>query len=217
MRNLFLIAGLALTLAGANAQDLTLIGLAEGKEPAKKTAAPALTSLGQLTLEGCLVRGNEADPYLLTEKGTGKTVTVVGTSDLEQQLGRLVKLRGAMSAGERYFHATQVEMMANSCLNDAVPVPSDKGLTADEQGNSEVDRRMTQAIRYAVVNDDSLSFAAHNVKINTLNGVVTLRGQVRSQEEKQALELKAVRVASAPNVKNELTVDAKNPPEPPTK
>jgi osmotically-inducible protein OsmY len=76
---------------------------------------------------------------------------------------------------------------------------------------------MTQAIRYAVVNDDSLSFAAHNVKIITLNGVVTLRGQVRSQDEKEALELKAVRVASAPNVKNELTVDAKNPPEPPAK
>jgi osmotically-inducible protein OsmY len=217
MRNLFLIAGLALTLAGANAQDLTLIGLAEGTEPAKKTETPVLTSLGQLTLEGCLVRGNETDPYLLTEKGTAKTVTVVGTSDLEQQLGRLVKVRGAMSAGERYFHATQVERVANSCVNDVVPVPSDKGLTADEQGNNEVDRRMTQAIRYAVVNDDSLSFAAHNVKIITLTGVVTLRGQVRSQDEKEALELKAVRVASAPNVKNELTVDAKNPPEPPAK
>ena len=217
MRNLFLMMGLALTLAGANAQELTLIGLAEGKEPAKKAETPALTSLGQLTLEGCLARGNEADPYLLTEKGTGKTVTVVGTSDLEQQLGHLVKLRGAMSAGERYFHATQVEMVANSCLKGAVPVPSNKGLTADQQGNDDADRRMTQAIRYAVVNDDSLSFDAHNVKIITLNGVVTLRGEVRSEEEKEALELKAVRVASAPNVKNELTVDARTSPEPPAK
>ncbi len=203
--------------AAAPAQDIALIGLSEAKEPAKSNPSPALNSLGRLTLEGCLARGNEADPYLLTEKGTGKTVTVVGTTDLEPHVGHLVKVRGAMSAGDRYFHATQVEMVASSCTGNGVPFPSGKEITADEQGNSEADRRMTQAIRYAVVNDGDLSFDAHNVKIITLNGIVTLRGQVRSEEEKAAVETKAVRVAGASNVNNELTINAKDAARQPAK
>jgi len=214
-KNLFLMIGLALIGVGAPAQDFTLTGLADARQPsAKSEEVPTLTSLGRISLEGCLTRGNEADPYLLAEKGTGKTVTVVGTNELEQHLGHLVKVRGAMSTGERYFHATQVETVASSCVGSTVP---DKPLAADQQGDSEADRRMTQAIRHAVVNDESLSFAAHNVKIITLNGVVTMRGEVRTNEERQALEIKAVRVAGAPNVKNELTVDAKTQAEPPAK
>src|SRR5512140_96902 len=47
--------------------------------------------------------------------------------------------------------------------------------TADQQPNNASDRRMTQAIRQAVVADHSLSTNAHNVKIITQSGIVTLR------------------------------------------
>ena len=51
-------------------------------------------------------------------------------------------------------------------------------LTPGDQSESEADRTLTQQIRRAVVADDSLSTNAHNIKIITINGVVTLRGPV---------------------------------------
>jgi hypothetical protein len=114
-RRPFLVIALTLGLAEAKAQDFTLIGLSEGKEPSNTDGIPLPTSLRRLTLEGCLARGNEAHPFLLTEKNTGKAVTVVGTSELEQHLGHLVRVRGARSVDDRYFHATYVETLADSC------------------------------------------------------------------------------------------------------
>ena len=54
--------------------------------------------------------------------------------------------------------------------------------------------------------DKSLSTYAHNVKIISRNGTVTLKGPVRSENEKQAIEAKADDVAGKDKVVNELTV-----------
>lgn len=70
------------------------------------------------------------------------------------------------------------------------------------------DREIMQKIRRAVVEDKSLSTYAHNVKIVAQNGKVTLKGPVRSEEEKKAIEQKAIEVAGAGNVVNELTIKA---------
>jgi osmotically-inducible protein OsmY len=51
-------------------------------------------------------------------------------------------------------------------------------LTADQQGQTEEDIEITQKIRQAVVNDESLSINAQNVKIITIDRVVTLKGPV---------------------------------------
>jgi hypothetical protein len=56
--------------------------------------------------------------------------------------------------------------------------------TADQQKNKTSDRDMSQQIRKAIVKDKSLSTYAHNVKIITQNGQVTLKGPVRSDDEK---------------------------------
>jgi len=69
--------------------------------------------------------------------------------------------------------------------------------TADQQQNNRSDRDLTQQIRKAIVNDKSLSTYAHNVKIITQNGQVTLKGPVRSEEEKRAVEAKATEIAGA--------------------
>lgn len=79
------------------------------------------------------------------------------------------------------------------------------GPTADDQKNSE-DRLTTQKIRRSITADKSLSTAAHNVKIVVLGGQVTLRGAVRSEEEKRSVETKAAEVAGANKVTNEITV-----------
>jgi len=77
---------------------------------------------------------------------------------------------------------------------------------ADQQSNSSTDVELTRKIRQAVSQDKSLSTYAHNIKIITRNGVVYLKGSVRSQIEKDAVEAKATDVVGASKVKNELTI-----------
>lgn len=78
--------------------------------------------------------------------------------------------------------------------------------TADAQSNSPADLDLTKRIRQSVVADKSLSTYAHNVKIVTNGGHVTLNGVVRSEEEKSAVEMKAADVAGKGRVTSELKV-----------
>jgi len=79
-------------------------------------------------------------------------------------------------------------------------------LSADKQKNGKHDLAITRDIRRALVADKSLSTYAHNVKVITANGAVTLKGPVRSEEERKAVEAKAVEVAGQGRVANELTI-----------
>jgi hyperosmotically inducible periplasmic protein len=81
--------------------------------------------------------------------------------------------------------------------------------TADQQKENSSDRQLTQKIRRAVIEDKSLSTSAHNVKIISQNGTVTLKGPVKSEEEKQTIESKATQIAGQGNVKNEIEVAPK--------
>ena len=76
--------------------------------------------------------------------------------------------------------------------------------TADQQKENRSDRDITQQVRQSIMNDKSLSTYAHNVKIITQNGQVTLKGPVRSESEKQTIETKATEVAGANKVTNDL-------------
>ena len=78
--------------------------------------------------------------------------------------------------------------------------------TADQQKANTNDRQLTQQIRRAIIKDKSLSSDAHNVKIISHNGSVTLKGPVKSAEEKQAIESKAAQIAGADKVNSELQV-----------
>jgi hyperosmotically inducible periplasmic protein len=81
--------------------------------------------------------------------------------------------------------------------------------TADQQKDNRTDRDITQQIRKAIVSDKSLSTYAHNVKIVTQNGTVTLKGPVRSEDEKKAVEAKAAEVAGESKVTSQLDVKPK--------
>jgi len=78
--------------------------------------------------------------------------------------------------------------------------------TADQQKKNSQDRELARQIRRAVVKDKSLSTDAHNVKIIAQNGSVTLKGPVKSDQEKQAIESKATAIAGAGKVTNDLQV-----------
>jgi hyperosmotically inducible protein len=83
-------------------------------------------------------------------------------------------------------------------------------LTADQQQNNLSDRDLTQQVRKAIEADKDLSTYAHNVKVIAQNGQVTLKGPVRSEEEKRAVEAKAREVAGKGKVTSELTVKPKS-------
>ena len=82
-------------------------------------------------------------------------------------------------------------------------------LTADQQKENRSDRDITQQIRQSLMKDKSLSTYAHNVKIITQNGQVTLKGPVRSEEEKKSVEAKATEVAGENKVTSQLAVKPK--------
>jgi len=82
----------------------------------------------------------------------------------------------------------------------------DAALTPMDQSNDPADIELTQKIRKAVVADEGLSTNAHNVKIISADGVVTLRGPVGSQDEKAKIEATAVSIAGAKNVRNHLEI-----------
>lgn len=81
--------------------------------------------------------------------------------------------------------------------------------TADQQKENQPDREIARKIRQSIVQDKSLSSYAHNVKIIAENGIVTLKGPVRSDEEKSAVEAKAAEVAGADKVTSQLEVKPK--------
>jgi len=78
--------------------------------------------------------------------------------------------------------------------------------TADTQGNSKADVDLTRKIRRAIVADKAISTYAHNVKVITRDGHVTLKGPVRSSEEKSAVEARATEIAGAGHVTNRISV-----------
>ena len=78
--------------------------------------------------------------------------------------------------------------------------------TADQQKDNRSDRDITQQIRRSIMKDKSLSAYAHNIKIVTQNGRVTLKGPVRSEVEKRAIEAKAAEVAGENRVSSELSI-----------
>lgn len=86
---------------------------------------------------------------------------------------------------------------------------ANKDATADQQKMNPADRTTTKQIRKSIMQDKSLSTYAHNIKVITQDGKVTLKGPVRSEDDKSNLEAKAVAVAGAGNVTDQLEVAPK--------
>jgi len=76
--------------------------------------------------------------------------------------------------------------------------------TAGDQSENEADRTITQSLRKAITDDDSLSTNGKNVKVVTIDGTVTLRGPVKSEKEKADIGAKAKQIAGVKKVDNQL-------------
>lgn len=80
--------------------------------------------------------------------------------------------------------------------------------TAMDQSEAPEDLEITRQIRAAVVGDSSLSVAARNVTIITRGAIVTLRGNVTSNAERETIDRHAHQVVGVERVENMLSVSA---------
>jgi sporulation protein YlmC with PRC-barrel domain len=105
---------------------------------------------------------------------------------------------------EPYFNTDTTTEPDNTARN--VRDRDDQTLTPLNQGNSQADVDTTAQIRKEIIADNGMSINAKNVKIITLDGQVTLRGPVNSEEEKRLIGEIADRIAHSGNVDNQLEV-----------
>ena len=82
-------------------------------------------------------------------------------------------------------------------------------LTPMDQGSSEGDRTITQEIRRQITDRDELSTNAKNIKIITIDGVVTLRGPVKNETEKTTVAGIARKAAGVKRVDDQIEVERK--------
>ena len=82
----------------------------------------------------------------------------------------------------------------------------DPAQTPQTQSNAKADRELLASVRRTIVKDKSLSVTAHNIKILVEGGVVTLRGPVKSDEEKSKVESLAKSVAGVTSVDNKVDI-----------
>jgi len=83
---------------------------------------------------------------------------------------------------------------------------NDATKTAGDQAENEADRTISQNIRQAISADDSISTNGKNAKIITVDGTVTLRGPVKSENEKTNIGAKAQQIAGVKSVDNQLEI-----------
>lgn len=77
-------------------------------------------------------------------------------------------------------------------------------LTPTDQSETETDRDLTRRIRAVIIEDKNLSTDAKNIKIITVNGVITLRGPVLNEAEKENISRKVRSVLGSQRVDNQL-------------
>lgn len=83
---------------------------------------------------------------------------------------------------------------------------NEQALTSGSQSENAADRTITQRIRQAVMEDDSLSTNAKNIKIITIDGVVTLRGVVNNDRERNEIARKISSISGVRNVDNQIEI-----------
>lgn len=147
-----------------------------------------------LSLEGATLRQDEDENAQLYGKpltnkeiltGMVKRPATASTflAQLQRFSGKGVPPAAVPAKSQQRITAQDAANTANNQADQMAGAP-----TADQQGNGKSDLQLTASIRRRIVADVSLSTNAHNVKIVVQNGVATLKGPVRTQDEKEAIE-----------------------------
>jgi len=108
------------------------------------------------------------------------------------------------AAASDYVPSTDKSAPDNSAQN-----ARDRGgetMTPMDQSNRPEDVDLTRRIRQSVEADSQLSTDAKNVKIITADGVVWLRGPVKTAQERHEIAGKATEIAGAHNVRDQMEI-----------
>jgi len=107
---------------------------------------------------------------------------------------------------KQLFILSSLCLLASSCEMDKRAEPSQEQTPSMDLPQNEADRDVTQKVRQKLLEDDSLSTNAKNIKIVTMDGVVTLRGKVSNKDEKNAIEKNTKGVNGVKDVDNQLDI-----------
>ena len=105
----------------------------------------------------------------------------------------------------------QTDMPLSSAADNTAQNKRDKNgdsLTPIKQSETKSDIDLVARIRREINKDDALSITAKNIKIITVDGRVTLRGPVRTEQEKLDIDARAAAIAGSTNVNDQLEVAA---------
>jgi hyperosmotically inducible protein len=138
------------------------------------------------------------------------------------QIAKTSVITVALLLGPSLFSSSGTSLLAAQS-SDTKPKPDNTGVnkrdrtpgeaTADQQKMNTTDRDITAKIRRSIMADKSLSTYAHNVKIISQDGTVTLKGPVRSDDEDASIVSKATDITgSADKVINQMSVEPKSKP-----
>jgi hyperosmotically inducible periplasmic protein len=104
------------------------------------------------------------------------------------------------------LHINLAAAQAASSQPDNSAQNKNQAATADNQSNAKADRELAAQARKAIIADKDLSTYAHNVKVIVVNGTITLKGPVKSDNERQKVAADVASVSSPDKVANQLTV-----------
>ena len=122
-------------------------------------------------------------------------------------LGMNIRLfKGLIASGAMLGMLCGVPAIAQNTAPDNTKMNQGGSPTADQAKNNKSDREIMRQIRKSIVADKDLSTYAHNIKIISQHGQVTLKGPVHSDDERQRIEAKAKEVAGAGNVTDQIAV-----------
>ncbi len=156
-------------------------------------------------LTGTVKRPVTAGTFLAQlQRFSGKGVPPVVPAKIQQRItpqDDQTKVPPVSPRNDSISPASNADNTANNQADQAASEP-----TADQQGNGKTDLQLTASIRRSIVADGSLSTYAHNVKIVVQNGVATLKGPVRTQDEKATIEAKAAAVVGQDHVVDQMEI-----------
>lgn len=99
-----------------------------------------------------------------------------------------------------------------SCMTLAIAraeSPAAQRDAAHARPETAADHQISERVRHALADDDSFSTRAKNVSVVTLDGVVTLRGAVPNEQERNAIAAKVRGIAGVVALDDQLEASAR--------
>jgi hyperosmotically inducible protein len=175
--------------------------VAPSEQTGTAVSADSSSSAGATPTTGTTQTPARMDMAGTTRRGDQSANT--GATNRTPDSSTVVAPSGVAPAVNNPGVADQTKNADNTKINDR---DRHGALTPMDQGNSGAETKITAAIRRGIMSDKTLSFTAKNVKVITVGNKVTLRGPVKSDQEKAVIEAVAKQTAGVGEVDNQLEV-----------